>query len=97
MNEPVKRAVLVTTAFRGVFFGFLDGAADQRIVRLTQARLCVYWSEDVKGFLGLAACGPTAGCRIGPEVPAIIIQEVTTVTDVTEAAQQAWNVAPWSK
>ena len=59
------RPVLVTTAHRGVFFGYAKDV-DGETIALKRARLCVYWSVDVKGFMGLAANGPTASCRIGP-------------------------------
>ena len=59
------RAVLVTTAHRGMFFGYAS-QTDGETISLTRARLCVYWSRDVRGFMGLASTGPTATCRIGP-------------------------------
>ena len=59
-----ERPVVVTTAHRGVFFGYAkDTDAEQ--IALTKARLCVYWSADVRGFMGLASSGPTKNCKIG--------------------------------
>lgn len=66
VTVPAKeQPVLVTTAHRGVFFGYTDDP-DAEVIPLKRARLCVRWSADVKGFMGLAANGPTSGCRIGP-------------------------------
>ena len=91
--EVKEHAVLVTTEHRGVFMGYATNVDGERIA-LKRARLCVYWSADVKGFMGLASSGPTASCRIGPPAN-IIIRNITSVVTVTPAAEAAWNLAPW--
>jgi len=88
-----ERPVLVTTAHRGVFFGYARHTSSDTI-KLARARLCVYWSKDVKGFMGLAY-GPSAGCRIGP-VADIEVRAVTAVVEVTPAGVAKWEAAPWS-
>jgi hypothetical protein len=88
-------AVLVTTEHRGVFFGYAGDTDGERII-LKRSRLCVYWSADVKGFMGLAANGPTSGCRIGPPAD-ITLRAITAVLEVTPAAVSAWESAPWTK
>lgn len=88
-----ERAVLVTTAHRGVFFGYATDV-DGDVIALKRARLCVYWSPDCKGFMGLAAGGPTASCRIGPPAD-IMLRNVTAVVECTPAAVAAWEAAPW--
>lgn len=85
--------VLVTTAHRGVFFGYAQDTKGETIA-LRGARLCVYWSADVKGFMGLASTGPTANCRIGPAAD-IELRNITAVASVTPAAVKAWEAAPW--
>jgi len=88
-------AVIVTTDKQGVFFGYareIDGAT----IRLERPRMCVYWSEDVKGVLGLAATGPTSGCRITAAPPAIEVRGITAVMECSEAAVAAWEKQPWS-
>ena len=89
-----ERAVIVTTAQRGVFFGYAT-ETDGEIVQLKRARLCLYWSADVKGFMGLAATGPTQTCRIGPPAD-IDLRYVTAVVTVTPDAVMKWEAAPWS-
>ena len=89
------RPVIVTTAHRGVFFGYA-GKTDGDVIRLKDARLCVYWSSDVKGFMGLANGGPTASCRIGPKAD-IELRNITAVLEITKAAEAAWVAAPWQK
>lgn len=86
--------VLVTTEHRGVFMGYTEDA-DADVIKLDDARLCVYWSSDVKGFMGLAANGPSTSCRIGP--PANIkLRNITSVTEVSVEAEKKWQAAPWN-
>lgn len=89
-----ERAVMVTTAHRGVFFGYAT-ETDGEIVKLKRARLCLYWSADVKGFMGLAANGPSKSCRIGPPAD-IDLRSITAVVAVTPEAVARWEAAPWS-
>lgn len=88
------RPVIVTTAHRGVFFGYAT-KTDGETVALTRARLCLYWSRDVKGFMGLASTGPTASCRIGPPAD-ITLRNITAVLAVTPTAAKAWESGPWA-
>jgi hypothetical protein len=88
------RPVLVTTAHRGVFFGYAD-ETDGDTIALKRSRLCVYWSADCKGFMGLAANGPTKGCKIGPAAD-ITLRNITAVLECTPDAVKAWEAAPWS-
>lgn len=91
--KKTERPVLVTTEFRGVFFGYAV-ETDGDTIHLKRARNCMYWSADVRGFLGLAGSGPTSGCRIGPPVD-IELRKVTCVAEVSPAAVAAWEAAPW--
>ena len=94
VNKKSGAPVIVTTAHRGVFFGYAD-KTDGETIKLKAARLCVYWSADMKGFMGLAANGPSSGCKIGP--PANIeLRNITAVLEVTPEAVQRWLDAPWS-
>ena len=90
-----KQALVVTTEHRGVFFGYGE-ITTGKTIKLTEARMCVYWSPDVKGVVGLAANGPTEGCRIGPAAPAITLQGVTSIMEVSTAAEAQWQKQPWS-
>ena len=90
-----ERAVLVTTAHRGVFFGYATDV-DGETITLRAARLCLYWSADVKGFMGLASSGPSKSCRVGPRAD-ITLRNITAVLTVEPAAVAAWESAPWSK
>jgi hypothetical protein len=90
-----ERAVVVTTAHRGVFFGYAKDVSGETI-KLRAARLCVYWTADLRGFMGLAAHGPNASCRIGPPAD-IELRAITSVVSVTPGAVAKWEAAPWSK
>lgn len=89
------RPVLVTTAHRGVFFGYAkDTKGDQ--IELKRARNVIYWSADVRGFMGLAAFGPSAQCRIGARAD-IELRGITSVVDVTPEAVEKFEAAVWSR
>ena len=94
-KRKAERAVLVTTAHRGVFFGYAT-ATDGETITLARARLCLYWSADVKGFMGLASDGPSASCRVGPQAD-ITLRSITAVVSVTPAAVAKWEAQPWSR
>jgi hypothetical protein len=94
-KKAAERPVIVTTVHRGVFFGYATDV-DGETISLKRARLCVYWSTNVKGFMGLASGGPTSGCRIGPPAD-ITLRNITAVLTVTPEAVKAWESAPWSR
>lgn len=87
--------LVVTTAHRGVFFGY-GKPTENKIIRLEQAQMCVYWSTDVRGVVGLASKGPSKSCKIGPPAPAITLQDVTSVMEASKEAEAAWTAQPWN-
>ncbi len=93
-KQDLGRPVLVTTEHRGVFFGYAHNT-DGETITLRQARLCVFWSADVRGFMGLASTGPSKGCRIGPPAD-ITLRAITAVVEVTPEAVKAWEAQPWA-
>lgn len=96
MKEKVKeRAVVVTTEHRGVFFGYAENT-DGDPIKLKRARLCVSWSSDLRGFLGLASHGPNGNCRISRPVPEIELRKITSVMEATPEAVAAWEAGRWS-
>jgi len=94
MKETIsERPVIVTTAHRGVFFGYAD-EIDGETICLKRARLCVYWSADLRGFMGLASHGPSDQCKVGPAAD-IELRAITAVVAVTPEAVARWEAAPW--
>lgn len=87
-NKPV----LVTTEFRGVFFGYVK--EDKNLpaeITLEKVRNCIYWASSIGGFLGLASKGPDAQCKIGSEVPELRLFRITSVSPVSDEAAKKWN------
>lgn len=93
----MKSVPLVVTTERGVFFGYGEPSLDVQHIRLTDARMVVYWSADVRSVVGLAAVGPSNGCKVGPKAPAIIIRNVTAIIECSDEAEKKFEVGPWAK
>jgi hypothetical protein len=98
-SKPKQIPVLITTAHKGVFFGYIDPAKRHNPhIDMTNVRNCIMWSSSVGGFLGLASTGPNKDCRIGALVQGIFTaRDVTAVVDCAEAAVKAWEGAPCHK
>lgn len=85
---------VVTTDHKGVFFGYAEpGLKSEKTLK--NARMCVYWSSNVKGVLGLAFTGPLSGSKISPAIPSISLNGVTSVMQCTPEAVDAWEKSPW--
>ena len=91
MAKEKERPVIVTTAHRGVFFGYASDTEGETIF-LKRSRLCLYWSADMRGFMGLASIGPNGSCKIGPSAD-ITLRSITAVLEVTPEAETKWNAA----
>ena len=98
MGREKDRIVVVTTDKdrRGVFAGVLlvDNGAGR--VVLADAQMCLFWSKETRGVLGLAAHGPAKGSRIGPVVPQIELDGVSSIIDMTPEAVEKWRAQPWN-
>ena len=92
-EDQSGRPVLVTTEYKGVFFGYAEDTSGDTI-RLRRARCCIYWPEANKGFPGLASDGPLRGARVGPPAD-IELRKITSVAEVTPEAVKRWEEAPW--
>jgi len=88
-----KMYVIVTTEYRGVFYGLMDPAeVKETTITLSGAHNVIYWSSETKGFLGLSADGPNKNCRIGAKAGGdIVIHKVTSITECSEAAVKVWS------
>ena len=91
-TTPKGRPVLVTTEYRGVFFGYAEDTSGDTIT-LTNARNCIYWPAANGGFGGLSSEGPAEGSRIGAVVSRIELRKVTSVADATDIAVAVWEAA----
>ena len=86
------RPVLVTTEFRGVFFGYADDTSEDDVT-LVNARNCIYWPSANGGFGGLASEGPHKDARIGAKIAKIDLRKVTSISEVSEKAVAAWEAS----
>lgn len=90
-SPRTQRAVVVTTEHKGVFFGYLVKDNGKTSVELRNARNCISWTENVKGFVGLAVSGPKDGSRVGPAAPTMTLYGITSVLGCTDEATAAWE------
>lgn len=61
--KTLATGLVVTTSDRGVFFGY-GFPTTEKTIRIEKARMCVSWSSDIRGVVGLAAVGPSKNCKI---------------------------------
>ena len=94
-TKPAEVAVMVGNTRNGLWFGYATDTSETT-VRLKRARQIVYWSADCRGAAGLAANGPTAGCRITAAVPEGIVRDVVTVGILSPEATARFEAAPWA-
>ena len=94
--KTTRKAVVVTTEFKGVFFGYVVADNSPANIVLAHARMCVSWSSQVRGVVGLAVSGPVNGSKVTAAVPKVTLQKVTAVFVCTPEASAAWEKAPWN-
>ena len=87
--------VVVTTSYRGVFGGKLVSRENDEVT-LAEARVCFYWSQETRGFVGLAVTGPKLGSRVSPASSIMTIPNVTAIIVCTDTAQKQWEAELWS-
>jgi len=86
-----RESVLVTTSHRGVFCGLAERSEfEATTMTLTEARMAIRWGTT-EGLFELAATGPTGKSKISAKVPELILQDVTSVSVLTESARKAWD------
>ena len=86
------RPVVICTDKRAVVFGYCTDTS-ARPIKLTSARMCLYWSSDVGGVFGLGEKGPTKDCKISAVLPEITLEGVTAIFSVEPVAEKAWNAS----
>lgn len=95
-KPATERPVLVTTANRGVFFGYTttDGAPES--IRILRARMVVYWAPECRSILGLCDVGPIGRSKVSKPAPGLDVRNVTSVADVSAQAVAVFEAAPWA-
>lgn len=87
--------VLVATRDRGVYAGRFVEERENGDVVLSELRMCVYWSVEVRGLVGLAANGPNEKSRITPMAPSGLLKGVVVMARLSDQAWAAWEAEPW--
>ena len=95
MDDFIGKHVVVTTEHRAVFYGVL-ASLDGKEAVLTNARFCVHWSQETRGFIGLAAAGPGKGSRVSAACERLAVNAVTSVSLCSAEATEKWESGPWN-
>lgn len=98
MKADKRIAVLITTdtTKRGVFAGLINPEDyDKQTLTVEELQMCVYWSVDMQGVLGLASMGPSKTCKISKPVKRATLQGVTATVELSEEAYKNWKKQPW--
>lgn len=85
--------VIVTTEFKGVFYGEIDPSEmKETTITLHNANNVIYWHSSIDGFIGLSNTGPNDRCTIGKKAGGpIVLHKVTSITECSEKAIKAWK------
>lgn len=94
MDFEKEQALVVTTEWRGVFFGY-GVPSQERSIELRDCRMCVSWPSQTKGMPGLTS-GNLQGCRISPPAPTVLLHGVTAIWTVTKEAEKKWLEEKWN-
>jgi len=89
-TKKKERPVIVTTEFRGVFFGYAEDTSGDKF-HLRGARMAIYWGTT-RGLMQLAETGPTKTSKISARAD-MEVRKVTAVFEVTPEAAKAWEAA----
>ena len=95
MQEHKGRPVVVSTAHRGIFFGYTEEKGTPETLTLNGARMIVYHSRDSHGFIGIASRGPGEDAKVSPSVAKLGLRNVTAIVDATPEAAVACEAEPW--
>jgi len=87
----MTKAILVTTAHRGVFYGEVpeDQDLNATTMALKNARCAIYWATK-KGVAELASDGPNDRSKIGAPADIEALHDITAVWLVTDVAKDRW-------
>lgn len=84
-----KRPVIVTTEYKGVFYGYADDTSSD-VIHLENARMAIYWGTE-NGLFQLAETGPTSKSKISAKAEKIELRKITAVLEVSTTAQGVWD------
>lgn len=88
------RAVLITTAHRGVFAGLISEDQDitAKSMPLQEAKMAIYWGTT-RGVMELAHSGPTTKSKVSLPANIPMLNDITAIFEITEDAWAKWQKA----
>ena len=91
-GETAMKAVLVTTAHRGVFAGLIDADQDlsETDMPLKQARMAIKFGTT-RGVMQLAYSGPTEQSKISAVADIPMLHDITAIFAITDEAWAKWT------
>lgn len=89
-KKIVERPVIVTTEYRGVFFGYATDTSGD-VIHLKRARMAIRWGTT-RGIMELAELGPNSSSKISAQAD-LELRKITSVMEVSEAATKKWEAA----
>jgi hypothetical protein len=96
MNEQLV-PLIVTTEYKGVFFGYGKVLKSNTSITLKNARMCVAWPNSTHSMAGLCSISSAEkGLKISPRVPSVILYRITGVFEPTPKAVAVMETEPWS-
>ena len=94
----MEQPLVVTTEWRGVFFGYGEVPTDNesRVITLRDCRMCVSWDASIKGMPALASGQSISRCRVSAPAPSVKLYGVTGVFEANKKAEKEWLKQPWN-
>lgn len=88
-KENKLRPVIVTTEYRGVFFGYANDTSGD-IIHLKNAKMVIYWGTT-KGLLQLCETGTTKDTKLSAKAD-LEVRKVTGIFEVTSEAEKTYGI-----
>ena len=89
------KAVLITTAHRGVWYAEVSEKTDltqKTLTNLKNCRMAIYWGTT-KGIQQLCETGPTSSSKISATSDIAVLHDITAVFSITDKAVLSWKEA----
>jgi hypothetical protein len=86
------KAVLVTTAHKGVFGGLIPDDQDLtvKLMPLKDARMAIRWGTT-RGLMQLCDSGPTSSSLISAPADVPMLHDITAIFAISDKAWEKWQ------
>lgn len=85
-----RRAVIVTTEHRGVFFGLMEDPSPNATEATLEDVAMVIYFGTTEGLGQLAATGPTDKTKLSARVPKWHLRKITSVLETSDVAASSF-------